>query len=507
MEKTKILVVEDNERMRKVCVQLLRKSGYEVVAASNGDEALARVREQDFDVLLTDINMPGMSGDVLIDRVKELRPEILPVIMTAYPTMELAIESVGKGVSEFLTKPFRLEQLQSTIQRAIARRQTEVQRVQRQFAEKLLDMEQRLGGEFDLQELVETLVDPDPATRAVPEDETQKGLTECLVVLCEPIPRSRPLLQTSPNFRHFRLIYTAHQLLNEQLRKDNTPATVRLGIASRTADIPRFLRHPERVCGLIFGPNFSFLDDAAIRLLAVAMHGRVALCHQPDKLPLSRQQLAALRDDMGVKLLDAEIDDDPARSFWIDLFANQFRPFIARQLEMDRAHPAACVAPLKVEELDALISRDEVTVALANCLAKGLHPFPRRIGIPRDFRKKHLDPIARSEALDNPLPALFQKLVVAFERGKAGQPLSREERESGVYEQESVDRWVNAANEAVQQAGEAYIAGLRQQNPEVDDSVARSWRSTEELIALSLLLREPLANRIEQLLQATASIR
>ena len=146
-------------------------------------------------------------------------------------------------------------------------------------------------------------------------------------------------------------------------------------------------------------------------------------------------------------------------------------------------------------------------VALANCLTKGLHPFPRRIGIPRDFRKRHLEPIARSETLDNPLPTLFQKLVVAFERNKAGRPLSSQERESGIYERESVESWVSAAREAVQQAGQAYLTGLRRQNPEVDDIATRSSQSTEELIALSLLLREPLADRTEQLLQATASIR
>jgi hypothetical protein len=144
-------------------------------------------------------------------------------------------------------------------------------------------------------------------------------------------------------------------------------------------------------------------------------------------------------------------------------------------------------------------------VALVNCLVKGLHPFPRRIGIPRDFRKKHLNPVVRSEALDNPLPALFQKLAVAFERGKAGLSLPHEGSEDGAYEQESVERWLSAVRKAVQQSGEAYLAGLRQQNPEVDDIAARWSRSTEELIALSLLLGEALAERTERLLQAAAS--
>ena len=363
MAKVKILVVEDNERMRKVCVQLLHKTGYEVVAASNGNEALACVREQDFDLLLTDINMPGMSGDALIDHIKEIQPEILPVIMTAYPTMELAIESIGKGVSEFLTKPFRLEQLRSTIERAIARRETNVQRVQRQFAEKLLDMEQNLGEEFDLHESVEVLVEADPETKADPEDETPEGSAEYLVILCEPIPRNRHLLQTSPNYRHFRMIYTAHHLLNEQLRKEGTPAAVKLATIAKTADMPRFLRYPERVCSLIFGPNFPFLDAATVHMLATAMHGRVVLCHNPEKLSLSRQQLASISDDLGVKLLDAETDDDQAKGFWIDLFANELRPHIQRNLEMDGAQPTTRAVPLQAEEIDARISRDEITSA------------------------------------------------------------------------------------------------------------------------------------------------
>ena len=133
-ETANILVVDDDERIRQICSTFLQKVGHEVIAAESAEEAISRANETRFDVVLTDVRMPGMTGDVLIEKLKKVRPELVAVIMTGYPSMELAIDAVGLGVHEFLTKPFKLAELQAAIDKVLRRRAEEKERAQREFA-------------------------------------------------------------------------------------------------------------------------------------------------------------------------------------------------------------------------------------------------------------------------------------------------------------------------------------------------------------------------------------
>jgi DNA-binding NtrC family response regulator len=107
----KILVAEDEEITLKHLVQTLRKEGNDVAGARDGKEALSRIQNDHFDLIISDIRMPGLTGMDLLERVKELHPEAEFMIITGYGSVGSAVEAMKKGAVDYVTKPFDLEEL------------------------------------------------------------------------------------------------------------------------------------------------------------------------------------------------------------------------------------------------------------------------------------------------------------------------------------------------------------------------------------------------------------
>lgn len=103
----KILIVDDEPQILSALETFYTLRGYDVVTCDNPLEALNRVTIEKFHVALLDINMPMMSGIELLKRIKEARPTIQVIMMTAYTTIEKAIESIERGASDYLLKPFQ----------------------------------------------------------------------------------------------------------------------------------------------------------------------------------------------------------------------------------------------------------------------------------------------------------------------------------------------------------------------------------------------------------------
>jgi len=114
-----ILVVDDQKRQRETLVQVLEQWGHEVRQAENGQVALTMVKGEPVDVILTDLRMPGLSGVELLEKCRDLRPDIAVIVMTAYGTIEAAVEAMRKGALDFLTKPIDLDQMEVVVQRAL----------------------------------------------------------------------------------------------------------------------------------------------------------------------------------------------------------------------------------------------------------------------------------------------------------------------------------------------------------------------------------------------------
>ena len=107
----KILVAEDEAITLKHIIHSLRKEGYAVTGVTNGADAAARISEEHFDIVITDIKMPGMDGLSLLALIKEKEPDTDVLIITGFGSIESAVEAVKKGASEYLTKPFNLDEL------------------------------------------------------------------------------------------------------------------------------------------------------------------------------------------------------------------------------------------------------------------------------------------------------------------------------------------------------------------------------------------------------------
>lgn len=115
-----ILVVDDEETMRDSCCQILSKDGYFVDTAENGDRGLQKIRDIRPDLVLVDLKMPGMSGMELLERIGDIDPSIVSVVITGYATKESAIEAKRRNAFDFLPKPFTPNQLRVVIKRGLA---------------------------------------------------------------------------------------------------------------------------------------------------------------------------------------------------------------------------------------------------------------------------------------------------------------------------------------------------------------------------------------------------
>ncbi len=115
-----ILVIDDAECIRDSCCQVLTKAGYRVETAINGEVGLAKAREIRLDVVLVDLDMPGASGLEVMDRLNEISPGIIKIVVTGNTTIDLEEEIVRKGRAvSYLAKPFSPDQLKQVVRRAL----------------------------------------------------------------------------------------------------------------------------------------------------------------------------------------------------------------------------------------------------------------------------------------------------------------------------------------------------------------------------------------------------
>jgi len=114
-----LLIVDDEKNYLVVLEALLSPEGYEIMTSDKAQDALRLLREADVDLVLTDMKMPGMSGMELLEEAKKIKPEVPIIMMTAYGTIEMAVEAMKKRAYDYITKPFQNEELKLTIRKAL----------------------------------------------------------------------------------------------------------------------------------------------------------------------------------------------------------------------------------------------------------------------------------------------------------------------------------------------------------------------------------------------------
>lgn len=113
----RILVVDDDDNLRIILQETLENCGYEVSVAESGSAALEILKDNLFDLIITDLMMPGMKGTELIVKTKKMYPDIGFLVISAYGTVETAVEAMQEGAFDFITKPFSISQIESRAER------------------------------------------------------------------------------------------------------------------------------------------------------------------------------------------------------------------------------------------------------------------------------------------------------------------------------------------------------------------------------------------------------
>lgn len=117
----KILITDDDSALRELLAEAAGGWGYTASIAKDGEEAVRRLRMEKYDIVITDLMMPGMDGITLLTKVKELDPSILVIIITGYSTIETAVKAIEGGAYDYIAKPFRLDELMIVLKKASER--------------------------------------------------------------------------------------------------------------------------------------------------------------------------------------------------------------------------------------------------------------------------------------------------------------------------------------------------------------------------------------------------
>ncbi len=125
IQKHPILVVDDEPIVRESIRDWLLDAGYKVATAESGEEALDMMRKQDYGIVVLDVRLPGKTGITVLKDIKALKPSIRSIIITAYPSTELAAEAMKLGAVDYMIKPIAPDDLEKLIQETMLKCESE----------------------------------------------------------------------------------------------------------------------------------------------------------------------------------------------------------------------------------------------------------------------------------------------------------------------------------------------------------------------------------------------
>jgi len=125
MKERRVLIVDDEKNIRFTLPLALEPLGVETDTASDGEEALTKLGEKEFDLILLDLKMPGIDGIEVLRRVRKIRPDIPVILITAYGTIEDSVEAMKIGALDFISKPFSPERIRDLVSRVLDRTRRE----------------------------------------------------------------------------------------------------------------------------------------------------------------------------------------------------------------------------------------------------------------------------------------------------------------------------------------------------------------------------------------------
>jgi len=168
MAKGKILIVDDEVVVCKSCERILSPEGYEVETALSGLEALEKLSQESFDIVITDLKMPGMDGMELLAKVKEKDPEIIVIMITGYSTIQTAVQAMKMGALDYIPKPFTPEELVVVVEKALEKKKLIFENIYlRKELEAKYSFENIVGNSSKMQEVFKFIRKVAPADSTV----------------------------------------------------------------------------------------------------------------------------------------------------------------------------------------------------------------------------------------------------------------------------------------------------------------------------------------------------
>ena len=425
-ETVRVLVVDDEQSMQEFLEIFFRREGHEVMTLGDVDSALMALESDDFDVVISDIQMPGRSGLELLREARNLAPETIFIMITAFASTETAIEAMREGAYDYITKPFKVEEIRLTLEKALEKKllRTENQRLKSELRGARRDRS-IVGNSAAIQRVFE-LVDQVAATktnvlisgesgtgkelvaRAV-HDRSQRSDAPFVAINCGAIPEN---LLESELFGHVKGAFTGAVQNKAGLFESADKGTLFLDeIGELTASLQvKLLRAiQEKRIRRVGGTRDEAVD---VRILA-ATNQRL------------EEEVAGgrFREDLYYRLNVIQITLPPLRERTDDipLLVMHFAEKYARELdrEIDGIDDAALAKlseypfPGNVRELENVIER---AVALSRSRTIGLDALP-----PSVLRPTTSAPVSRipTEGVS------LEDLVADYERGLLTEALER----------------------------------------------------------------------------------
>jgi len=154
--KTKILVIDDEAIVHESCTRILTEEGYCVEGAFTGEEGFKKVKEENYDLVITDLKMPGISGMDALKKIKADSPDVGVLMITGYSTAETAVEAMKLGAFDYLPKPFTPDELIDVVSKALEKRRvlSEVKHLEKAYR----DASKAISSSLNLKEVLELIV-------------------------------------------------------------------------------------------------------------------------------------------------------------------------------------------------------------------------------------------------------------------------------------------------------------------------------------------------------------
>jgi response regulator RpfG family c-di-GMP phosphodiesterase len=270
-----ILVVDDERVIREILAEFLTLEGFSVHTVEDGEKALTELRLRPYDLLITDLKMPRLSGLQLLERIEAERLGVLTVLMTGFGTVETAIEAMKKGAYDYLLKPFKVEEVIHVVRRALYRQRLQAENIRLREALTIYRVSEAIASSREIEHVLDVVlraaldeVKADVATLHLRDPRTGSYEERVKRVASDDAPRGLP----SPAFA----------LLTEQFAQ-GTPILVHGGRAGRfftedaaPADLTSFASVPLQVRSSMVGVLnvFSFtpgkkFDEGHRKMLSV----------------------------------------------------------------------------------------------------------------------------------------------------------------------------------------------------------------------------------------------